>query len=101
MWSEIEDIIEVAAAVLIIGAALWATIAKFWRLPQVTNRIVESNLLERLEALLAKDEAVSKQHDKSLTNEEGANRTATEFFGSRRKIPHHPSASHAQNSGID
>jgi hypothetical protein len=64
MWSEIEDIIEVAAAVLIIGAALWATIAKFWRLPQVTNRIVESNVLERLEALLTKNELALKEGDK-------------------------------------
>jgi hypothetical protein len=64
MWSSIEDIIEIAAAVLVVLAALWAVTAKVWRVPQVTNRIVESNVLERLEALLTKNELALKEGDK-------------------------------------
>jgi hypothetical protein len=63
MWSEIEDIIELAAAVLVIFVALWAVTAKFWRAAQVINRIVESNLLDRLEALLAKNELAFEGRD--------------------------------------
>lgn len=66
MWSEIEDIIEVAASVFVVLAALWVVTTKFWRSAQVVNRIVESNLLERLEALLAKDELALKERDKQL-----------------------------------
>ena len=61
MWSAIEDIIEIAAAVLVILAALWAVTAKVWRVPQVINRIVESNVLERLEAMLTKNEPALKE----------------------------------------
>jgi hypothetical protein len=64
MWSSIEDIIEIAAAVLVVLAALWAVTAKVWRVPQVINRIVESNVLERLEAMLTKNELALKEGDK-------------------------------------
>jgi hypothetical protein len=65
MWSSIEDIIEIVAAVLVILAALWAITAKVWRAPHVVNR--ESNLLERLEALLTKNETAMIDSDKQLT----------------------------------
>jgi hypothetical protein len=64
MWSSIEDIIEIAAAVLVVLAALWAVTAKVWRVPQVINRIVESNVLERLEAVLTKNEPALKEGEK-------------------------------------
>ena len=64
MWSSIEDIIEITEAVLVVLAALWAVTAKVWRVPQVINRIVESNVLERLEAMLTKDELALKEGDK-------------------------------------
>jgi len=64
MWSSIEDIIEITAAVLVVLAALWAVTAKVWRVPQVINRIVESNVLERLEAMLSKNELALKEGDK-------------------------------------
>jgi LPS O-antigen subunit length determinant protein (WzzB/FepE family) len=64
MWSSIEDIIEIAAAVLVVLAAVWAVTAKVWRVPQVINRIEESNVLERLEAMLTKNELALKEGDK-------------------------------------
>jgi hypothetical protein len=64
MWSAIEDIIEIAAAVLVVVGALWAVTAKVWRVPQVINRIVESNVLERLEAMLSKNELALKEGDR-------------------------------------
>jgi hypothetical protein len=64
MWSAIEDIIEIAAAVLVVVGALWAVTAKVWRVPQVMNRIVESNVLERLEAMLSKNELAVKEGDR-------------------------------------
>ena len=64
MWSSIEDIIEITAAVLVVLAALWAVTAKVWRVPQVINRIVESNVLERLDAMLTKNELALKEGDK-------------------------------------
>jgi hypothetical protein len=66
MWSSIEDVIEIAAAVIVVVAALWAVTAKFWRTAQVINRIVDSNLLERLEVLLAKDKLAAEEPDKQL-----------------------------------
>jgi len=66
MWSSIEDIIEIVAAVLVVLAALWAVTAKIWRAPQVANRIVESNLLERLESLLAKNETAMVEGDRQV-----------------------------------
>ena len=64
MWSSIEDIIEIAAAMLVVLAAIWAVTAKVWRVPQVINRIVESNVLERLEAKLTKSEPALKEGEK-------------------------------------
>jgi hypothetical protein len=66
MWSSIEDIIEVVAAVLVVIVALWAVTAKFWRVTWVINRIVESNLLDRLEALPTKEERALEKRDKQL-----------------------------------
>lgn len=64
MWSAIEDIIEIAAAVLGVVAAVLAVTAKVWRVPQVINRIVESNVLERLEAMLTKNDLALKEGDR-------------------------------------
>jgi uncharacterized membrane protein len=66
MWSELEDIIELTAAVLVIVAAVLAASAKVWRAVGVINRIVESNLIERLDVLLAKSELAQNESDKQL-----------------------------------
>ena len=66
MWSELEDIIELTAAVLVVVAAIWAASAKVWRAARVINRMVESNLLERLEALLTKSEIAQEEGNKQL-----------------------------------
>jgi hypothetical protein len=66
MWSSIEDVIEIAAAVIVVLAALWAVSAKVWRVPQVVNKIVESNLLERLDATLTKNDLALKEGEKQL-----------------------------------
>ena len=66
MWSSIEDVIEIAAAVIVVLAALWAVTAKVWRVPQVVNKIVESNLLERLDATLTKNDLALKEGEKQL-----------------------------------
>jgi hypothetical protein len=63
---EIEDILELAAAILVVVAALWAVTVKLWRAGSVINRIVESNLLERLEGLLTKEEPGLEERDKNL-----------------------------------
>lgn len=68
MWSEVEDIIEIVASVLVVVAALWALTAKFWRTTQVVNRIVDSNLLERLEGLLAREESRLNDRVEPLNN---------------------------------
>lgn len=66
MWSELEDIIELSAAILVVVAAVWFVSAKVWRAARVLNRIVESNLLERLEALLKKSELGLEEGEKQL-----------------------------------
>jgi hypothetical protein len=66
MWSSIEDIIELLAAVLVVIVVLWAVTAKLWRAGRVINRIVESNLLDRLEALPTKEERALEVRDKQL-----------------------------------
>ena len=66
MWSELEDIVEISAAVLVVVAAVWVAAAKVWRAGRVINRIVESNLLERLEVLLKKSELGLEDGDKPI-----------------------------------
>ena len=66
MWSELEDIIELAAAVLVVVASVWAVSAKLWRAARLINKIAESNLVERLEALLTKSELAQQEPDKQL-----------------------------------
>jgi hypothetical protein len=71
VWSELEDIIELTAAVLVVVAAVWVAAAKVWRGARVINRVVESNLLERLEALLAKSELAQEEDNKQLNFKRG------------------------------
>ena len=54
------------AAGLVIIVALWAVTAKFWRVTWVINRVVESNLLDRLEALPTKEERALEKRDEQL-----------------------------------
>ena len=66
MTVELEDILELAAAILVVIAALWAVIVKLWRAGSVINRIVELNLVERLDALLATQERGGEERNKNL-----------------------------------
>ena len=69
MWSDLEDIVEITASVLVVVAAVWALYARVWRTVGVINRIVESNLIERLEAFLAKSELAQEESNKQLNLE--------------------------------